>query len=68
MREDRLYDIIIEIDHNTRPRVAGRGSAVFVHVARPGFGPTAGCIALRPRDLKTLVGRIGPKTKILIHN
>ena len=30
----RLYDLIIEIDHNTRPRVAGRGSAVFIHVAR----------------------------------
>ena len=45
-RDDRLYDIIVEIDHNTRPRVAGRGSAVFVHVARPGFAPTAGCVAL----------------------
>ena len=36
-RDDGLYDMIIEIDHNTRPRVAGRGSAVFIHVARPGF-------------------------------
>src|SRR5580704_5030920 len=34
-RADRLYDMIVEIDHNTRPRVAGRGSAVFIHVARP---------------------------------
>ena len=42
----RLYDCIIELDHNTRPRIAGRGSAVFVHVARPGFAPTAGCVAL----------------------
>src|SRR4051812_37833377 len=39
-RDDRLYDFIIEIDHNTRPRVTGRGSAVFLHVARPGYGPT----------------------------
>ncbi len=37
MREDGLYDLIIEIDHNDRPRVARRGSAVFIHVARPGF-------------------------------
>src|SRR5712691_9612385 len=36
-RADQLYDFIIELDHNTRPRVAGRGSAVFIHVARPGF-------------------------------
>src|SRR5262249_51794882 len=34
MRTDALYDLIIEIDHNQRPRVAGRGSAVFIHVAR----------------------------------
>src|SRR5215813_11601984 len=45
-REDNLYDFIIEIDHNARPRVAGRGSAVFIHAARQGFAPTAGCVAL----------------------
>jgi L,D-peptidoglycan transpeptidase YkuD (ErfK/YbiS/YcfS/YnhG family) len=67
-RQDRLYDLIIEIDHNTRPRIAGRGSAVFVHVARPGFAPTAGCIALTPNALRRLLKRIGQKTRILIHN
>ena len=36
-RDDHLYDFIIEISHNTRPRIAGRGSAVFIHVARPGL-------------------------------
>lgn len=68
MRDDHLYDAIVEIDHNTRPRVAGRGSAVFIHLARPAFAPTAGCVALRPRDLKLLVARLSPKTRILIHN
>jgi L,D-peptidoglycan transpeptidase YkuD (ErfK/YbiS/YcfS/YnhG family) len=67
-RDDRLYDMIIEIDHNTRPRVAGRGSAVFIHVARPHFAPTAGCVALRPQDLKTLLSRINSKTRILIQS
>jgi len=67
-RTDDLYDFIIEIDHNVRPRIAGRGSAVFVHVARPGFAPTAGCIALRKRDLQILLMRIGPKTRIEIHS
>ena len=38
-RDDRLYDFIIELDHNTRPRIAGRGSAVFVHVAARACGP-----------------------------
>jgi len=67
-RKDDLYDLIIELDHNTRPRVAGRGSAVFVHVARPGFAPTAGCVALKPAALRRLLGRLGPRTEILIHS
>ena len=61
-----LYDLIIELDHNTRPRVAGRGSAVFVHVARPGFAPTAGCVALKTDALRRLIARVGRNTKIVI--
>jgi L,D-peptidoglycan transpeptidase YkuD (ErfK/YbiS/YcfS/YnhG family) len=66
MRADHLYDFIIEIDHNTRPRVAGRGSAVFIHAAREGFGPTAGCVGLDLNALKRLVSRLGPQTRITI--
>ncbi len=66
-RDDNLYDLFIEIDHNTRPRIAGRGSAVFIHVARLGFAPTAGCVALRLHDLQMLSKRIGTKTRIMIH-
>jgi L,D-peptidoglycan transpeptidase YkuD (ErfK/YbiS/YcfS/YnhG family) len=65
-RHDGLYDIFIEIDHNTRPRIAGRGSAVFIHVARPGFAATAGCVALSLRDLQRLVSRITSRTRISI--
>jgi len=66
-RKDALYDFIIEIDHNTRPRIAGRGSAVFIHVARPGLGPTAGCIAMPAPALRRLLRRIGRNTRIVIH-
>jgi L,D-peptidoglycan transpeptidase YkuD (ErfK/YbiS/YcfS/YnhG family) len=65
-RADRLYDLIVEIDHNTRPRIAGRGSAVFVHVARQGFAPTAGCVALGTHSLRRLLARLGPRTRIVI--
>jgi L,D-peptidoglycan transpeptidase YkuD (ErfK/YbiS/YcfS/YnhG family) len=65
-RADHLYDIIVELDHNTRPRIAGRGSAVFVHVARPGFAPTAGCVALTAPALRRLVARAGPRTRLVI--
>jgi len=65
-RADHLYDLIIELDHNTRPRIAGRGSAVFVHMARPGFAPTAGCVALKADALRRLIARIGPRTRIVV--
>jgi L,D-peptidoglycan transpeptidase YkuD (ErfK/YbiS/YcfS/YnhG family) len=65
-RPDALYDYIVELDHNTRPRIAGRGSAVFIHAARPGFAPTAGCIALNIKTLRHLLARLGPRTRILV--
>jgi L,D-peptidoglycan transpeptidase YkuD (ErfK/YbiS/YcfS/YnhG family) len=65
-RHDRLYDFIIELDHNTRPRVAGRGSAVFIHIARDGYAPTAGCVALNMPALRRLIERLGPRTRIEI--
>jgi len=65
-RADHLYDLIVELDHNTRPRIAGRGSAVFVHVARPDFAPTAGCVALKADALRRLIARAGPRTRIVV--
>src|SRR5437879_3819743 len=65
-RDDHLYDFIIELDHNTRPRVTGRGSAVFLHVARPNRA-TAGCVALASAALVRLIARLGPRTRIVIH-
>ena len=65
-RQDRLYDLVIEIDHNSRPRVTGRGSAVFLHVARPDRSPTAGCVALTQQDLRRLLARVRSKTRIAI--
>lgn len=67
-RTDCLYDLIVEIDHNVRPRVAGRGSAVFIHVARESFTPTAGCIALTKSDLLRLIARLSLNTRIVVHS
>jgi len=66
MREDHLYDLVVELDHNTRPRIKNRGSAVFIHIARPGFAPTAGCVALRASDLKRLLASLPSNGKIRI--
>ena len=48
---DQLYDVVVVLGHNGLPRVRGRGSAIFMHVAKPGYAPTAGCIALRREHL-----------------
>jgi L,D-peptidoglycan transpeptidase YkuD (ErfK/YbiS/YcfS/YnhG family) len=65
-REDHLYDFIVEIDHNNRPRIAGRGSAVFLHLARDNFGPTAGCVSMTKSAMLHLLQRLGPGTRIVI--
>jgi L,D-peptidoglycan transpeptidase YkuD (ErfK/YbiS/YcfS/YnhG family) len=54
-RHDGLYDLVVVLDYNVRPRLRGRGSAIFMHVAKPGYAPTEGCIALaRPHLLRIL--------------
>jgi L,D-peptidoglycan transpeptidase YkuD (ErfK/YbiS/YcfS/YnhG family) len=65
-RQDNLYDFIVELDHNTRPRIAGRGSAVFIHVARPHLAPTAGCVALDIKTMRRLLAHLGPRTRIVV--
>jgi L,D-peptidoglycan transpeptidase YkuD (ErfK/YbiS/YcfS/YnhG family) len=52
-RADEVYDIIGILNWNTGPIVPGRGSAIFLHIARPDYAPTAGCIALALPDLIT---------------
>jgi L,D-peptidoglycan transpeptidase YkuD (ErfK/YbiS/YcfS/YnhG family) len=65
-RSDPFYDLVVEINHNCRPRVKGRGSAIFIHVARPGLSPTAGCVALPAAGLRRLLARLCAKTRIRI--
>jgi L,D-peptidoglycan transpeptidase YkuD (ErfK/YbiS/YcfS/YnhG family) len=61
VRADHLYDLVLVLGYNDRPRVRGKGSAIFVHLARPGYTPTDGCIALSRRDMLMLLrhGRSG---------
>lgn len=54
-REDAVYDVVVEVLYNTNPITAGLGSAIFIHVARPNYEPTEGCIALELNDLLALL-------------
>jgi L,D-peptidoglycan transpeptidase YkuD (ErfK/YbiS/YcfS/YnhG family) len=65
-RSDHLYDLVVVLDHNQCPRVQGRGSAIFMHVARPGLAPTEGCLALRRADLVKLLVRLRPGSRVAI--
>ena len=65
-RNDDLYDLVVVLSHNARPRVRGAGSAVFMHLARPGYRPTAGCIALRRPHLMRLLERVGTGARICV--
>lgn len=63
-RRDGLYDLVVVLDHNQRPRKTRGGSAVFLHLARADFEPTAGCVAFRRPDLKRLLARLTRATRI----
>lgn len=54
-RDDDLYDIIGVLGWNDAPAERGRGSAIFLHVARPGYAPTEGCVALAEADLRAVL-------------
>jgi L,D-peptidoglycan transpeptidase YkuD (ErfK/YbiS/YcfS/YnhG family) len=64
---DGVYDLIVVIGYNKDPVVPGAGSAIFLHVARPDFSPTAGCIAVERDVLLRLMPRLGPASTITIH-
>ena len=54
-RADQLYDVVVVLGHNDDPPVPGAGSAIFLHVAKPGYQPTEGCVALALPDLLSLL-------------
>ena len=65
-REDNVYDIIIEISHNIKPIIKNKGSAIFIHCSFEDFRKTAGCVALKQRDLVFLIKNIKSKPFIQI--
>lgn len=65
-RPDDLYDVVVELSHNERPRVQGHGSAVFFHLRQPDGGPTAGCVAVSARDMRIILQLIGRGSRIVI--
>ena len=65
-RDDGIYDIVVVLDWNMSHRVRGRGSAVFFHLARPGFSPTAGCVAVRPSVMRMLLPHLKRGMRLVV--
>jgi len=66
-RKDNLYDLILVLNYNINPIIKNKGSAIFIHIAKKNYEPTAGCVAIKKKDLVELLKKIKKKTKIKIH-
>jgi L,D-peptidoglycan transpeptidase YkuD (ErfK/YbiS/YcfS/YnhG family) len=65
-REDELYDLLVVLGHNDDPVVPGLGSAIFLHVARPDYAPTEGCVALLYADLARVLVEAAPGDRVVV--
>ncbi len=61
-RDDNLYNVFVDLGYNDDPVVAGKGSAIFFHVASQKGAATEGCVALDQEDLLTVLKNCGPDT------
>jgi L,D-peptidoglycan transpeptidase YkuD (ErfK/YbiS/YcfS/YnhG family) len=67
-RTDGLYDIVVELDWNRTPAVRGRGSAIFLHLAKPGFPPTQGCVAVSLETMRLILPHLRPSTRVIVRH
>jgi L,D-peptidoglycan transpeptidase YkuD (ErfK/YbiS/YcfS/YnhG family) len=65
-REDHLYDLVVVLGYNDDPVVPGQGSAIFLHLARPDFAPTEGCVALSRDDLLTVLATADRTSHVIV--
>ena len=65
-RRDRVYDLLVVLGYNDERPVPGRGSAIFLHLARRDFPPTEGCVALRRADLLTVLAGADRSSRVIV--
>ena len=65
-RRENTYDIILVLNYNMSPIHKNKGSAIFIHIAKKNFEPTKGCVAIKKKDLKKILGKIKKNCKVLI--
>jgi len=67
-RDDHIYDLIVVTRYNEAPAISGKGSAIFIHIARDGYTGTEGCIAFSEPDFRLILAEIGPEDIIQVQN
>jgi L,D-peptidoglycan transpeptidase YkuD (ErfK/YbiS/YcfS/YnhG family) len=65
-REDHLYDLIAVLGYNDDPVIAGKGSAIFLHLARSDYSHTQGCVALAYDDALAAIEQLAPGDQVMI--
>ena len=65
-RDSHVYDIIVVLGHNDSPPIPGMGSAIFLHIARDGYAPTEGCVAVSMRDMLSILRLVDANSSIEI--
>jgi L,D-transpeptidase catalytic domain len=66
LRSDELYRSGLVVDHNSDPVTPGSGSCIFMHIWRgPGRG-TAGCTAMSPEQIESVLAWLDPAKKPLV--
>jgi L,D-peptidoglycan transpeptidase YkuD (ErfK/YbiS/YcfS/YnhG family) len=65
-REDHLYDLVAVLGYNDAPVALGRGSAIFLHLARDDYSHTQGCVALGLDDALAALAQLRPGDSIQI--
>jgi len=65
-RDDGLYDLVAVLGFNDDPVVPGKGSAIFLHLARPDYSTTHGCVALAFADALAALEQLQPGDAVVI--
>ncbi len=65
-KRDNTYDIILVLNYNLNPIRKGKGSAIFIHVAKKNYKNTLGCIAINKKSLKMIIKNIKKSTRVNI--
>jgi L,D-peptidoglycan transpeptidase YkuD (ErfK/YbiS/YcfS/YnhG family) len=67
-RDDDLYDLLIVVGYNDDPVIPYKGSAIFIHIAKPNYLGTAGCVGFSRSDLLKIIHQLDANSNLIVQN